>query len=197
MLVPDGLCPPCFPVTYTIWLPASLQGTEHSLEAETSFQQHQVLKPKPGSAKERVNMDELVGMSQLSIGMSTRHETETFHSPSPLSLKIRGEPSRPSAFHSNGSVSSSDLSKGNSAIQAIWTFLLVIQERSRMVLTPDRIKPDDVIGKGGNKPRHKPLEFNVLTKKERTYQAVKIELPFTKQSVTQHDVVITWDNNTL
>ncbi|KAG5405840.1 hypothetical protein IGI04_011959 [Brassica rapa subsp. trilocularis] len=93
MLVPSGYFPPCFPVTCTIWLPASstsLQGTEHSLEAETSSQQHHVLKPKPGFAKERVNMD-----------------------------KMAGEPSRPSAFYSNGSVNSSDLSKGNSAIQAI------------------------------------------------------------------------------
>ncbi|VVA97861.1 unnamed protein product [Arabis nemorensis] len=120
MLVPGGFFPPCFPVTYTFWLPAastSLHGTEHSLEAETCIQQHQVLKPTPGFAKERVNMDELVGMSQLSIGMATRHETET--SPSPLSLKLIGEPSRPSAFHSNGSVNGSDLSKGNNAIQAI------------------------------------------------------------------------------
>ncbi|XP_010487491.1 PREDICTED: uncharacterized protein LOC104765474 [Camelina sativa] len=120
MLVPGGFYPPCFPVTYTIWLPAtstSLQGTEHGFEAETSSQHHQVLKPKPGFAKERVNMDELVGMSQLSIGMGTKHGTETSPSASPLSLKL--EPSRPSAFHSNGSVNGADLSKGNSAIQAI------------------------------------------------------------------------------
>ncbi|KAJ0264232.1 HTH myb-type domain-containing protein [Hirschfeldia incana] len=122
MLVPSGFFPPCFPVTYTIWLPAtstSLQGTEHPIELSASSQQHQVLKPKPGFAKERTNMDELVGMSQLSIGMETRHETETTsHSPSPLSLKLIGEPSRPSAFHSNGSVNGSGLSKGSSAIQA-------------------------------------------------------------------------------
>ncbi|CAN7117604.1 unnamed protein product, partial [Brassica rapa subsp. narinosa] len=122
MLVPGGYFPPCFPVTCTIWLPASstsLQGTEHSLEAETSWQQRQVLKPKPGFANERVNLDKMAGISQLSIGMITRNETETSHSPCPLSLKLIGEPSRPSAFHSNGSVNSSDLSKGNSAIQAI------------------------------------------------------------------------------
>ncbi|CAF2101079.1 unnamed protein product [Brassica napus] len=116
MLVPGSFFPPCFPVTYTIWLPAtstSLQGTEPSLEVSASFQQHQVLKPKPGFAKERSNMDELVGMSQLSIAMETSHETET-----PMSLKLIGEPSRPSAFHSNGSVSGSGLSKGSSAIQA-------------------------------------------------------------------------------
>ncbi|CAH8358272.1 unnamed protein product [Eruca vesicaria subsp. sativa] len=51
--------------------------------------------------------------------MATRHETENSHSPSPLSLKLIGEPSRPSAFRSNGSASCSDLSKGNSAIQAM------------------------------------------------------------------------------
>ncbi|ESQ48295.1 hypothetical protein EUTSA_v10020915mg [Eutrema salsugineum] len=122
MLVQGGFFPPCFPVTYTFWLPAtstSLHATEHSLEAEASSQKHQVLKPKPEFAKERVNMDELVGMSQLRIGMATRHETEASPSPSPLSLNLIGEPSRPSAFHTNGSVNGSDLSKGNSAIQAI------------------------------------------------------------------------------
>ncbi|CAH8316177.1 unnamed protein product [Eruca vesicaria subsp. sativa] len=118
MLVPNGFFPPCFPVTYTIWLPAtstSLQGTE---EVSASSQQHQVLKPKPGFAKERTNMDELVGMSQLSIGMETRHETESSHSQAPLSLKLIGEPTRPSAFHTNGSVNGSGLSKGSNAIQA-------------------------------------------------------------------------------
>lgn len=135
MLVPSSFFPPCFPVTYTIWLPAtstSLQGTEHPIEVSASSQQHQVLKPKPGFAKERANMDELVCMSQLSIGMETRHETETTsHSPSPLSLKLIGEPSRPSAFHSNGSVNGSGLSKGNNAIQATWKILLVIQETKK------------------------------------------------------------------
>ncbi|CAF1704727.1 hypothetical protein Bca4012_004287 [Brassica carinata] len=100
MLVPGGYFPPCFPVTCTIWLPASstsLQGTGIPWKLRLL----------------------LAGMSQLSIGMITRHETETSHSPCPLSLKLIGEPSRPFAFHSNGSVNSSDLSKGNSAIQAI------------------------------------------------------------------------------
>ncbi|KAF3505567.1 hypothetical protein F2Q69_00003580 [Brassica cretica] len=91
MLVPGGYFPPCFPVTCTIWLPASstsLQGTG-------------------------------IPWKLRLLVSSVRHETETSHSPCPLSLKLIGEPSRPFAFHSNGSVNSSDLSKGNSAIQAI------------------------------------------------------------------------------
>lgn len=175
MLVPGSFFPPCFPVTYTIWLPAtstSLQGTEPSLEVSASFQQHQVLKPKPGFAKERSNMDELVGMSQLSIAMETSHETET-----PMSLKLIGEPSRPSAFHSNGSVSGSGLSKGSSAIQATWNkkILLVIRE-TKMWKVLTGLNQRKFLVLGGNKPRHKRLENN-STYKERTYQIVTIDLP--------------------
>lgn len=166
MLVPTGFFPPCFPVTYTIWLPAT--STEHTLEASASSQQHQVLKPKPGFAKERTNMDELVGMSQLSIGMETRHEAETSHSPSPLSLKLIGEPSRPSAFHSNGSVSGSGLSKGSSAIQATWKkSCWWFKKRRGKVLTGLNQRLFLVLG--GNKPRrHKPLETKITCKENIT-----------------------------
>lgn len=77
---------------------------------------HQVLKPIPILPKEPVNVDELVGMSQLSLG-----EIENGHRPpSPLSLKLTGGPARQSAFHANTAVSASNLNDGkSSAIQAV------------------------------------------------------------------------------
>ncbi|XP_027341891.1 transcription factor MYBS3 [Abrus precatorius] len=78
--------------------------------------QHQVLKPIPVIPKEPVNVDQLVGMSHLSIGDKQVLDIE----PSPLSLKLLGEPSRQSAFHANAPVGSSDLNSGkNNPIQAV------------------------------------------------------------------------------
>ncbi|XWS16293.1 hypothetical protein CRYUN_Cryun34aG0072600 [Craigia yunnanensis] len=108
-----GFFPPYVPVPYPFWLPNPSPPDEvKGIEAA----QHQVLKPIPLLPKKPVNVDEVVGVSQLSIG-----ETENDHrEPSPLSLKLLGEPSRQSAFHANAPVGSSDLSKGKtSAIQAV------------------------------------------------------------------------------
>ncbi|XVF86701.1 hypothetical protein PTKIN_Ptkin18bG0063100 [Pterospermum kingtungense] len=108
-----GFFPPYIPVPYPFWLPnpAPLD-EEKGIEAS----QHRVLKPIPVLPKEPVNVDELVGMSQLTI-----RETENGHrEPSPLSLKLLGEPSRQSAFHANAPVGGTDLSKGKTdAIQAV------------------------------------------------------------------------------
>ena len=74
-----------------------------------------VLRPIPIVPKEPVNVDAL-GMSQLSLGETERGLKE----PSPLSLKLLGEPSRQSAFHPNAPASEPELSKGkSSAIQAV------------------------------------------------------------------------------
>lgn len=96
------------------FMPSNLVPAEED-KGETSH--HQVLKPIPILPKKPLNVDELVGMSQLSLG-----ETERGHnSSSPLSLKlVLGGPSRQSAFHANTPVSGSELSDGkSSAIQAI------------------------------------------------------------------------------
>lgn len=113
-----GFYPPFLPVSFPLWPPSASPLEEKG--AETSH--HEVLKPIPVLPKEPVNVDELVGMSQLSLGEAERDRRE----PSPLSLKLMGEPSRQSAFHANAPVSGnapvsrSDLSKGkSSAIQAI------------------------------------------------------------------------------
>ncbi|XP_054783478.1 transcription factor MYBS3 [Prosopis cineraria] len=107
--VASGFMPTYVPVAFSLW-PSNAAPFEVK-EAETAH--HQVLKPIPVVPKEPVNIDELVGMSQLSLGETQKRDRE----PSPLSLKLLGEPSRQSAFHANAG--GSDLNNGkSSAIQA-------------------------------------------------------------------------------
>ncbi|KAJ0007332.1 hypothetical protein Pint_29618 [Pistacia integerrima] len=87
-------------VPYPFWLP-NTACLEEDKEAEASHP-HQILKPIPMLPKEPVNVDEIVGMSQLCLGETGRGLRE----PSPLSLKLLGEPSRQSAFHTNAPVRS-------------------------------------------------------------------------------------------
>ncbi|KAH9714120.1 HTH myb-type domain-containing protein [Citrus sinensis] len=106
--------PAYMPVPYTYW-PHNAATGEEDKDAGTSGN-HPILKPIPILPKEPVNVDQLVCMSQLSIGETERGLRE----PSPLSLKLLGEPSRQSAFHANAPVSRSDLSKGKTTpIQAV------------------------------------------------------------------------------
>ncbi|KDP40862.1 hypothetical protein JCGZ_24861 [Jatropha curcas] len=108
-----GFYPAYMPIPYPCW-PPNTATLEEVKSVETSG--HKVLKPVPIFAKEPVNVDELVGMSHLSIGETERGHRE----PSPLSLKLIGEPSRQSAFHANAPVSGSELSQGKaSPIQAV------------------------------------------------------------------------------
>lgn len=111
------MIPGFFPTYVTFPFPLWQTNTapvEEEKGAETSH--HQVLKPIPILRKEPVNVDELVGLSQLSLREAERRHRE----PSPLSLKLIGEPSRQSAFHANAPVSGSDLNKGESSvIQAV------------------------------------------------------------------------------
>ncbi|KAJ8755852.1 hypothetical protein K2173_024397 [Erythroxylum novogranatense] len=106
-LVP-GFVPAYMPVTYPYWsqhvsIPEEGNGVD--------LHHHQVLKPVPVVPKEPVNVDELVGMSHLSLG-----EIE----PSRLSLKLTGEPSRQSAFRANAPVSKSGIRKGKDCpVQAV------------------------------------------------------------------------------
>lgn len=89
-----GFFPAYVPIPYPFW-PANTVPIQELKAAETS--NHEVLKPIPIFPKEPVNVDDLVGMSHLSIGDTERGQRE----PSPLSLKLIGEPSRQSAFHAN------------------------------------------------------------------------------------------------
>lgn len=106
--------PAYLPVSFSLWPPNAVALPEGGSAVEASH--HQVLRPIPMLPKQPVNVDELVVMSQLSLG-----ETETGNAePSPLSLKLLGGASRPSAFHASTSVNGSDVSKGKgNAIQAV------------------------------------------------------------------------------
>ena len=111
--VPPGFFPTYLPLPFPIW-PSGAASFEEVNGTETSH--HQVLKPVPVVPKEPVNVDELVEMSQLSIGETQVHDRE----PSLLNLRLLGEPSRQSAFHASTPVGDSDLNNGkNSVIQAV------------------------------------------------------------------------------
>ncbi|KAJ6415942.1 hypothetical protein OIU84_004686 [Salix udensis] len=90
-----GFFPAYVPVPYPYW-PPNTTSFEEGKSAAASH--HEVLKPVPVIPKEPFIVDELVGMSHLHLGEKTgRHRRE----PSPLSLKLTGEPSRQSAFHAS------------------------------------------------------------------------------------------------
>ncbi|KAL2903008.1 Transcription factor KUA1 [Bienertia sinuspersici] len=75
---------------------------------------HEVVKPTAVHSKSPINVDELVGMSKLSLG-----ETIGSGEPSSLSLKLLDNSSRQSAFHANPAPSSSDMNSGGSPIHAV------------------------------------------------------------------------------
>ncbi|XP_061980313.1 transcription factor MYBS3 [Populus nigra] len=108
-----GFFPALLPVPYPYWPPNT---TSFEEGAGAAASHHEVLKPVPIIPKEPFVVDELVGMSHLHLGETDRHHRE----PSPLSLKLIGEPSRQSAFHASAPAGGSDLSNGKaSSIQAV------------------------------------------------------------------------------
>ena len=108
-----GFFPAYMPVPYPYWPPNTTSFEEGTVAAASH---HEVLKPVPIIPKEPFVVDELVGMSHLHLGETDRHHRE----PSPLSLKLIGEPSRQSAFHASAPAGGSDLSNGKaSSIQAV------------------------------------------------------------------------------
>ena len=110
--VAPGFFPAYMPVPYPYWDP----NTTFEEGAGAAASHHEVLKPVPIIPKEPFIVDELVGMSHLHLGETNRHHRE----PSPLSLKLIGEPSRQSAFHASAPAGGSDLSNGKaSSIQAV------------------------------------------------------------------------------
>ncbi|KAJ8539300.1 hypothetical protein K7X08_013552 [Anisodus acutangulus] len=105
--------PAYIPVPYPFW-PSNAIPVLEDRGAEPSH--HQILKPIPTVPKEPVNVDELVGMSQLTLADAGSGHIE----PSPLSLKLTAEPSRQSAFHASTPVKSSEITKGETPpIQAV------------------------------------------------------------------------------
>ncbi|CAL1400357.1 unnamed protein product [Linum trigynum] len=109
-----GFIPAFVPVPYPFWT-ANVIPVEEAMVGETS-NHHRVLRPVAAVPKEPVNVDELVGISHLSLVDSKEAN------PMPLSLKLTSEASRQSAFHANNStpVRGSDIGKGKgSPIQAV------------------------------------------------------------------------------
>lgn len=81
------------PVQFQLW-PSSVAAPQEDKKTDAS--QHQVLKPIPLFPKEPVNVDELVGLSELNLGDSRSGLRD---SSTQLSLELIGQPSRQSAFH--------------------------------------------------------------------------------------------------
>ncbi|KAH9623414.1 hypothetical protein KSS87_002760 [Heliosperma pusillum] len=110
--------PPPIP-TFFIPIPYPPSWKQSSIQSETEILHHQVLKPTPIHRTEPVNVDHLVGMSQLNLS-----ETENGLAGQPqLSLSLLGPSSRQSAFHASAPAgTSSEIPEGksssSSAIQA-------------------------------------------------------------------------------
>lgn len=112
-LVYPQFIPAYIPIPFPLWPPNAV-ALDEDRSAETSH--HQILKPIPVVPKEPVNVDELVGMSQLSLGETGSGQKD----PLPLSLKLTGESSRQSAFHGRTPDNSSEMTKGETTpIQAL------------------------------------------------------------------------------
>ncbi|KNA04364.1 hypothetical protein SOVF_200410 [Spinacia oleracea] len=97
--------PPFYPYPVPYWT---------SCNPEPTKEKHEVVKPTAVHSKNPINVDELVGMSKLSLG-----ETIGSGEPSSLSLKLLDGTSRQSAFHANPAPASPDMNSGGSPIHAV------------------------------------------------------------------------------
>ncbi|KAK4262579.1 hypothetical protein QN277_028124 [Acacia crassicarpa] len=110
---PQSQFPVLFPAYFSPFLPVPLPfWSGYSSEPSKKETVHEVLKPTAVHSKSPINVDELVGMSKLSLGDSIADS-----GPSSLSLKLLEGPSRQSAFHATPSYGNSDMN-GN-AIPAL------------------------------------------------------------------------------
>ncbi|KAL5729025.1 hypothetical protein ACHQM5_002034 [Ranunculus cassubicifolius] len=105
--ITPSVVPTYVPLTFPLW-PPKIVSVEEDKRADISVSPHQVLKPRAILSRRPVNLDELVGMSTLTLGATAIDRIE----PSPLSLKLIGS-SRQSAFHANRPVDRSGLSKSD------------------------------------------------------------------------------------
>lgn len=111
---------PCYPIIYPTYISPFFpfpvpywSGYENGAE-ENKRETHEVVKPTAVHSKSPINVDELVGMSKLSLGDSISNA-----GPSPLSLKLLEGSSRQSAFHANPGSSSSNMNSSGSPIHAV------------------------------------------------------------------------------
>ncbi|MBA0735918.1 hypothetical protein Gogos_019719 [Gossypium gossypioides] len=96
--------PPFFPFSLSYWMGYNTEPTKENT--------HEVVKPMAVHSKIPINVDELVGMSKLSLG-----ESIGGNGPSSISLKLDGS-SRQSAFHANPVPGNSRMNSSGSPIHA-------------------------------------------------------------------------------
>lgn len=110
----------CYPVVFPTYVspffPFSFPLFPGYSPEATKQERHEVLKPTAIHSKSPINVDELVGMSKLSLGESIGHDHD---GPSSLSLKLLEGSSRQSAFQANPSSSSSTMRTKISPIRAV------------------------------------------------------------------------------
>lgn len=98
---------PLFPLPLQFW--PGYNGEPVKAEA------HEVVKPTAVHSKSPINVDELVGMSKLSLGESLGDG-----GPSTLSLKlVEGSTTRPSAFQANPASGTSGMNSSHNPIHAV------------------------------------------------------------------------------
>ncbi|CAK7356335.1 unnamed protein product [Dovyalis caffra] len=88
--------PVVYPAYFSPFFPCSIPFWSERSAEPTKTETHEVLKPTAVHSKNPINVDELVGMSKLSLGESIGRD-----GPSSLSLKLVEGSSRQSAFHAN------------------------------------------------------------------------------------------------
>lgn len=105
--------PMIYPAYYSPFFPFPLPYWSGYSPESTKKETHEVLKPTAVHTKSPINVDELVGMSKLSLGDSIGDS-----GPSTLSRKLQEEgPSRQSAFHATPGCSGSNIN--GSVIHAV------------------------------------------------------------------------------
>ncbi|KAL8091257.1 hypothetical protein AgCh_040384 [Apium graveolens] len=104
----------CYPVIYPAYVPVPVPFWLGSNQGPITTDGHEVLKPTAVHSKTPIYLDQLVGMSKLSLGESIGNG-----GPSSLSVKLLEGSSRPSAFHVNSAPASSGINSGKSPIHAV------------------------------------------------------------------------------
>ncbi|KAK9120822.1 hypothetical protein Syun_018439 [Stephania yunnanensis] len=105
VLVPTYFSP-FFPFSFPFWPGYNPDATE--------TEKHEVVRPTAVHSKAPINVDELVGMSKLSLGESIGNSGA-----SSLSLKLVEGSTRQSAFHANPSTGSTSINSSGNAIHAL------------------------------------------------------------------------------
>ncbi|KZV53299.1 hypothetical protein F511_07593 [Dorcoceras hygrometricum] len=97
---------PFFPMPFPYWPGYNAEPVKEEA--------HEVVKPTPVHSKSPINVDELVGMSKLTLGESLGEA-----GPSNISLKLVEGSTRPSAFHASPSSGNSDVNPSDNPIHAV------------------------------------------------------------------------------